>query len=162
MAENRGGYRKPNKPAPVSGPGKLSKRTDGGPAQKIRELTGGKYGEGKAFTDLEASAPMAAADTGAPTPPAPSPQGGPPSAPVDVIPFGAATQSPDEPVTAGNPLGAGVGPAAMGLQDPMQQIDQQDAQRLVSYLPALEFISTLPGSSSAMRAYVRYIKALAT
>ena len=29
MADNRGGYQQPTNPAPVSGPGSLSQRTDG-------------------------------------------------------------------------------------------------------------------------------------
>jgi hypothetical protein len=40
-----GGYQKPSKPASVSGPGKLSRRTDGGPAQKLRDIPDAKYGE---------------------------------------------------------------------------------------------------------------------
>jgi len=43
----RGGYRKPGNPAPVSGPGKLSRRTDGGPGSKqaMREVpSNGQYG----------------------------------------------------------------------------------------------------------------------
>lgn len=160
MADKRGGYRKPEKPAPVSGPGKLSKRTDGGPAQKIRPMTGGPYGEGKELEGLQAAAAMAGREApGAPTPQAPTE--GPPRQPVETIPFGAPTQKPDEPVTAGSEMGPGVGPAAMGLRDPQMQIDQEDAERMVSYLPVLEYLSTLPGSSQAMRSYVRQIKALA-
>ena len=34
--KGRGGYQEPSNPAPVSGPGKFSKRTDGGPGQKIQ------------------------------------------------------------------------------------------------------------------------------
>ena len=159
MPDKRGGYRKPEKPAPVSGPGKLSKRTDGGPTQKIRELPGGKYGEGAEFRGLQQSAAMAGRETpGAPTPEAPA---GPPPQPVETIPFGAPSQKPDEPVTAGSEMGPGVGPAALGLRDPQMQIDQEDAQRLLSYLPVFEYLATLPGSSQAMRSYVRQIKALA-
>lgn len=43
----RGGYRKPSNPAPVSGPGKLSRRTDGGPGSKqaMQEIpSNGQYG----------------------------------------------------------------------------------------------------------------------
>jgi hypothetical protein len=157
MTDNRGGYRKPEKPAPVSGPGKYAKRTDGGPVQKLRDLTGGKYGEGQAFRDAEQAAPMAAQGP----PSAPAPAGG-ASRPVDVVPFDAPTQHPDEPVTSGNPMGAGVGPEALGLQDPLMQIDREDATRMLAYLPALEFMANQPGASSAMRAYVRYIRSLAT
>lgn len=158
MTDNRGGYRKPRKPAPVSGPGRLSKRTDGGPAQKVRPVTGGAYGENKSLNDLQAAAPMAAGDV--PSPPSAGASPAPPREPVNVIPFNAPTQNPDEPVTAGNPMGPGVGPEAMGLQDPRTVADRQDAQRLLEYLPTLEFIANLPGSSNAMRAYVRQIKAM--
>lgn len=154
MADQRGGYRKPDKPAPVSGPGRLSKRTDGGPAQKVRPMTGGPYGEAQALEELQGAAPMAANDVPQPT------GGGAPRQPVDVTPFNAPTQRPDEPVTAGSPMGDGIGPEALGLQDPMVRADQEDAQRLMAYLPVLEFIANRPGSSSAMRAYVRQIKAM--
>lgn len=162
MTDQRGGYRKPEKPAPVSGPGRLSKRTDGGPAQKVRPMTGGAYGEGKAMEQLQAAAPMAANDVPQQQQPSgpPPPGGGAPRIPVDVTPFNAPTQNPDEPITAGSPMGAGIGPEALGLQDPMAQADKQDAQRLLQYLPALEFIANRPGSSNAMRAYVRQIKAM--
>lgn len=123
----------------------------------MRDLTGGAYGEGEDFRALEASAPMAA-EGGAPMgPPQGPPSGGPPA---DVVPFGAPSQNPDEPVTAGAPMGPGVGPESLGLQDPRSAIDQQDAQRQAEYLPVLEFVANQPGSSSAMRAYVRQIKAL--
>jgi hypothetical protein len=44
-----GGYQAPRNPAPVSGPGKLSKRTDGGPAQALMTPTGLPYGEAGAL-----------------------------------------------------------------------------------------------------------------
>lgn len=156
MAEH-GGYRKPSKPAPVSGPGKLSKRTDGGPAQKLRPTTGGPYGDAASMTDLQRSAPMAA---DGPSPAQQAPSSAPPPQPVNVTPFGAPSTKPDEPVTSGNPLGAGVGPEAMGVSNPLDQADQQDARRLLDYLPVLEFIANQPGSSAAMKAYVRQIKAM--
>ena len=40
-----GGYRTPSNPAPVSGPGSLSQRTDGGPRQVQAEMSGMPYGE---------------------------------------------------------------------------------------------------------------------
>ena len=45
---SRGGYRQPSNPAPVSGPGALSARTDGGAGnskQPIRRIPGQAYGE---------------------------------------------------------------------------------------------------------------------
>jgi len=55
MADQRGGYRKPTNPAPVSGPGALSQRTDGQPA---RYTAGMAYGDGQDFYDLQTQAPM--------------------------------------------------------------------------------------------------------
>ena len=43
MAEQHGGKRTPRNPAPVSGPGRLSRRTDGGPAQVNAQMTGRRY-----------------------------------------------------------------------------------------------------------------------
>jgi len=109
MAGKRGGYQKPSSPAPASGPGALSQRTDGGPAdsQPIRVAPGGGYGERADMADLQASAPMAKA------PSIPSR-----SMNVEATPFSAATERPDEPVTAGIDLGAGPGSAALGMQQP--------------------------------------------
>ncbi len=42
MAE-QGGYRAPSSPAPVSGPGALSQRTDGGPTQGAKYVSGLPY-----------------------------------------------------------------------------------------------------------------------
>ena len=61
----RGGKRTPATPAPVSGPGALSARTDGGPgsaSQPIRVPTGGAYGEAKALTEQQQAAPLAVAE----------------------------------------------------------------------------------------------------
>lgn len=106
MAENRGGYRKPNNPAPVSGPGKASRRTDGGPLdmkQNQVEVTGMGYGENKELNTLQGQAPMAAA-AGVPSampnvamPPMPTP-----------VPLTAPTERPTEPVSAGMPFGPGI------------------------------------------------------
>lgn len=49
----RGGYQRPSNPAPVSGPGAMSKRTDGGPVQKLRDLPDAQYGEAATFRDLQ-------------------------------------------------------------------------------------------------------------
>jgi len=42
----QGGYRKPNNPAPISGPGSLSQRTDGGGTQPATYVPGLPYGQG--------------------------------------------------------------------------------------------------------------------
>jgi hypothetical protein len=97
----KGGYRKPANPAPVSGPGALSRRTDGGPVQGAKEIPGGgKYGERKELADIQSSAPM----QGNPVPSAPRPVVAPPRPVTNLF---APTERPDEPVTAGAPVGAG-------------------------------------------------------
>lgn len=95
MANGHGGYRRPNNPAPASGPGQLSKRTDGGPVsgQPVQDVGGFEYGGRKEFRDIQGSAPMNESGT--------SP------APVKFTPLQAASERPDEPVTSGAPMGPG-------------------------------------------------------
>lgn len=88
----RGGYRKPANPAPVSGPGSMSRRTDG--KQPTMNITGGAYGEGKDLREIQSSAPMKQVQGGA------RPQN-------KVTPLFAPTERPNEPVTSGMPFGAG-------------------------------------------------------
>jgi hypothetical protein len=107
MAEGRGGYRKPNSPAPVSGPGQLSRRTDGGPQQTTQPMTGMGYGENAEFTEMQSSAPLAAAPSVSNTRarnPRPTGQG------AAAVPLFSPTGFPEEPITAGADFGPG--PAA--------------------------------------------------
>lgn len=101
-----GGYQQPTDPAPVSGPGALSQRTDGGPADTQAPMVapGGDYGDRTAMLDLQGSAPMEAAPS--------SPN------PVQVTGFGEPTQRPNEPVTSGIASGPGPGPEALGGSAP--------------------------------------------
>lgn len=104
MAGGHGGYRRPSNPAPVSGPGAMSKRTDGGPTQPVQEVGGFEYGGRQDFVDIQGGAPMAATDN-APAMPPPTP-------------LFAPTERPNEPVTAGAPLGPGPGPAPAPAKKP--------------------------------------------
>ena len=140
MADNNhGGHRTPAHPAAVSGPGKLSQRTDGRPGtQGAQVLPNAKYGEAANFAEVSGGAPIA----GAPAPQA--------------IPLGAPTQRPDEPVTAGAPHGEGIGPEAAGIE--MRSVDQQDAQHLKTQLPMLEYLANRPDASPSLRALIRKLK----
>lgn len=153
MANGHGGQRTPSSPAPVSGPGSLSKRTDGSaanPKQPVRVPTGGAYGDATQLQQTQQGAPMAA-----------SPGGGDQASGLlagMAVPSGpglaAPTQQPGTPVTDGAASGAGAGPEALGL--PVQQ--DQDMKALVAYLPVLEHMANQPGASASARNMVRYVK----
>jgi len=102
----KGGYQAPAHPAAVSGPGRLSQRTDGGPAQQLRHLPDAQYGEDATFTAQQRSAPLA--QVGPPPASQGSAGGG-----REVVGFDAPSARPDEPVTAGAPLGPGPGMEAL-------------------------------------------------
>lgn len=107
MANGHGGDRVPANPAPVSGPGAMSRRTDG---QGARYMSGGQYGEGQELMDLQASAPMSKA------PAQPRMRQGRPAGQIveegsRPTPLFAPTERPDEPITAGAPFGPGPGPS---------------------------------------------------
>jgi len=104
----RGGYQKPSQPAPVSAPGKLSRRTDGGPAQTTQKMTGLAYGENADFNEMQSAAPLRATPGAAmQNPNASSRARGGSSAPREMF---TPTTRPMEPVTAGAPFGPGDGP----------------------------------------------------
>jgi hypothetical protein len=145
-----GGYRQPGSPAPVSGPGSLSKRTDGGPSQPVRVPTGGAYGDATALRQTEQGAPMGASPGGDSAAPGLLAGLSIPTGPA----FGAASQQPGTPVTDGAASGPGAEPEALGI--PAQQ--DQDMQYLQKYLPVLEHMANQPGASSSARNAVRAIK----
>ena len=117
-----GGLQKPASPAPQSGPGALSQRTDGGAAQVMRDLPNARYGENSAFRDIESGAPMAAAPSGGGGGPVQG-AGSPPPQSTDAPPppLTGGTLNPDEPVTAGASMGPG--PNGMMLPAAPQEAD---------------------------------------
>lgn len=130
-----GGYRAPANPAPVSGPGALSQRTDGQPAMQLPDAA---YGEQAEFQAIQGGAPMAL-------------EAGPPPPPGLLQP----TQRPDEPVTSGAALGPGAGPEAV--------MDSDAALREMSgldrYMPMMEKMASRDDAPRAFRALVQYVKA---
>ena len=145
MAEH-GGYRQPSNPAPVSGPGAHSARTDRGPKQ--HQVTGGSYGSSQEFQAQQAASPLA---------PQPGAPGG--TAPVDplaaLVGLGAPSQMPDVPITDGAAAGAGVGPEALGLRTPDPA--RAEAHELGKYLPVMIEIADSDGATPAFRKYVREV-----
>lgn len=148
----QGGYRQPNNPAPVSGPGALSRRTDGGGPgnqQPVRVPTGGSYGDATQLQKLQQAAPLAATPGGEEAQPMGLPL---PSGPA----FGAPTAQAETPVTDGAALGAGAGLEALGLAS------QRDAdmERLIQYLPVFEHMASVPNASRGVRNLVRQLKGM--
>lgn len=150
MADGRGGYRRPSNPAPVSGPGALSKRTDG--RQPTRALSDARYGEQQAFQAAQQAAPMAetpggnAAGMGAPALPDLS----------GLTPMDAPTAFPDQPITAGMPTGPGAG----SINAPSEPtITPEQANKLRSYIPTLVLLASRDDASPATKQFVRNLRA---
>ena len=130
MATNR-----PANPAPVSGPGALSQRTDGGPSQPVTDIPGLPYGEQAQMNAIQGAARMFQE----PAPPEPPGLFDP-------------TMRPDEPVTAG--VNIGPGPGAPIQQDPQSQ----DAALLQKYLPSMRRAAGIQDAPAGFKAFVRYLE----
>ena len=153
MANGHGGSRTPANPAPVSGPGAMSRRTDGGPAQPARYMAGGDYGDGQAMMDLQTSAPMSAS----PTPQTRAQSAGAGQGVAAPVPLGAPTQRPDEPVTEGNPMGAGAGPSVLSSYGSPSALDADQAV-LAQYLPRLLIMAGKESAPAGFRMFVRHLR----
>lgn len=140
MANGHGGQRTPSNPAPVSGPGALSARTDspavGGQPQMV--APGGEYGSRQEMESIQAGADMAQAPA-TPRPPA----------------ITDPTAYPEESITAGAALGPGMGPQAAGIKSDYDITND----KLRPLVHSLEIIANLPQSNPETRAYVRALKA---
>lgn len=139
----KGGYQAPRNPAPASGPGKLARRTDGGPAQKIMTPTGLPYGDAGRISAMEHAAPLAQSPS-VPTMPVGDPGGGPPQQQSPLAGLGDPTTRPDEPVTAGVDIGAGPGSEVMPWN-----VGQQASGELSNLLSTLSASDTT-GSIAAL------------
>lgn len=119
MSNQHGGYRRPLNPAPASGPGRLSKRTDGGPGQKLQAPTGMPYGDHQALLAQERTAPMSQSNSIPPSA-VPAAPAGPGGTPPQLTPLDAPSARPGEPITHGVDIGPGAGsealPAAPAVQ----------------------------------------------
>lgn len=135
MSDGHGGHRTPRNPAPASGPGRLSKRTDGGPTQKLEAPTGMAYGDHQALMAQERTAPMSQVDTVHPAQVPAAPQGG-GGTPPQLTPLGAPTTRPGEPVTHGVDIGPGGGSNVL-MPGPMQQSQAAGTGQMTALLQRL-------------------------
>lgn len=137
-----GGQRTPANPAPVSPPGALSQRTDGGATQAPMLASGGEYGSRKDMAEIQGGSPLAG---GGPSPmPAPA---GPTRA--DLTPLDAPTQRPGEAVTAGMNSVPNAQPS---------EIDATTRERLIAALPTLVWLASQPKASEQTRQFVRSLR----
>jgi hypothetical protein len=137
--------------------------------EKVPTEPGGRaYGARKATEQAIAASPLAGPSV-APAPAGPAPA--PPDAGGQVDPTAALaaaqgyspqgpgltdpSQNPNEPVTAGLPSGPGVGPEGLAMPDPTQA----DTQAWATYLPTLEYLASMPGSTASTRNFVRRLRA---
>lgn len=146
-----GGYRRPTNPSPVSGPGALSRRTDG--QQPTRDLPNAKYGENEAFRQAQMASPMSG-DIGSGGAAA---QAGPTGPDLSqIVPMDADSQRPDEPITAGMSGGPGAGPA---VPNRPSTLTPQQAERLRSYLPVLITLASREDADPNTKQLVRQLRA---
>lgn len=89
----QGGYQAPSNPAPVSGPGALSQRTDGNPTQGAKYISGLPYGQGGETYSNQVAAPMQGSNYAV-------------DMPTELM---APTTRPTEPITTGIDIGEGAG-----------------------------------------------------
>lgn len=104
------------------------------------DLPDAKYGEQQAYQAAQGAAPMSAS--------------GPDLS--SVIPFGAPSQRPDEPVTAGLPGGPGAGPSVPPVAP---AVDPDRAKRIQAYLPVLVMLASQDDADPNTRQLVRQIRA---
>ena len=152
-----GGKRTPGRPAPVSGPGQLSQRTDGGPQQVLSDVSGMAYGENQGMEDLQSAAPMSASGqaTARATRRGGAGRAAQGAAGMGGTPLMSPTQRPDEPITAGAPFG----PGEMGRDETMfQESLSQDFEALKKYLPDLEEAANFTNAPGSFRYLVSYLR----
>lgn len=134
MAQSAGGFNDSGQS--MSPPGALSQRTDMQP-QAAMQIPDAAYGEQAQFQALQQGAPMA----GGSSVPMPTP-------------LTAATQRPNEPLTAGAPIGPGPGMEAL----PQESVYAQDLQKIAKYLPQFEAMAADENTPESFRLFVRYVR----
>lgn len=134
MAPRSGGFN--NSGQAMSPPGAMSQRTDMQP-QGSMDLPNAGYGEAKAFSEIQAGAPMQGA---ASMPRLPS--------------LFAPTERPDQPLTAGADIGPGPGSDVL----PQDQAFTRDMQKIAEYLPAFERMAASDDAPETFRRFVRFVR----
>lgn len=147
--QNSGGMRptaSQNNPANISATGGNGQSGKG--TQAARYIPGMPYGQGQATMQQQKSAPMFAG---------PQPQAAPRPSLPNVVGLTEPTTRPEEPITAGIPMGPGPGTEALNLPSQIANQDP-DIEMVRRFLPAMEFWASQPGASQATKDYVVYLR----
>ena len=138
---NSGGYKKPKNPTPISLPGALSSRTDGGPTQAARYMPGLEQGQGQINMANQQAAPLA----GTSNPSLPGYQDFRAGERMDgITPLTAPTQRPQESISVGMPFGNTPGPEILNLPNATQT-------QYVNAKSVIDEIANAPDASPMMK-----------
>lgn len=127
----------------VSGPGKYAKRVDRMPSSH--------YGDTTETAQIASGAPMARTPDVRPTPQSELAASQPKT---PLTPLYAPTQNPEQPVTTGVDMGAGVGSEALAMRKPD---DTNFRAQIQASKPVLRYIADLPNTSPETRAAIRQL-----
>lgn len=147
---SHGGYREPSNPAVVSGPGALSRRTDGG--QVKVDLPNAAYGENAQYQELQQGAALPqnnAAPAGGPSPQAAALLS-------QLTPMGAPSTQPGTPVTDGAQYGPGADQSAI-MQPQNPNRDEAAFLQRSGVLKLMAQVADGDDSSPAFKQYVRNV-----
>jgi len=151
MAENRGGFRPT---APQNNPANVNALGGNGQSGNI-DYTGFGYGMNQAVNQQRQAAPI----TQAPTPSMGS-MGQMPVTEAPVARITDPTNYPNEPVTTVAPnIGGSILPSILPEQGQVLY-DTPDKQMIRTYMPALEFWASRPGTPQETIDYVRYLRTI--
>jgi hypothetical protein len=140
----------PSKGKPVSGPGRLSARTDLSPSnpnnrkiQGAKEIRSSEYGEGKELQALQTGAPMKGN-------PAPVPN-------IPIAPLNGPSMRPDEPAEAGMPFGSGAGPESLMLPS-AQPVIPQELTTIAKYFNALDNMARAKEAPESFKVFMQAVR----
>jgi len=131
---NSGGYKKPKNPTPISLPGALSSRTDGGPTQAAKYMPGLEQGQGQINMANQLAAPLAGTEPVSNTMTALPP----------LIPLTEKTQRPQEDMSLGMPFGNTPGPEILNLPNPVQT-------QYINAKSVIDDVASAPDASPMMK-----------
>lgn len=123
----------------------------GSAGQPAQYMPGEQYGEGGELFDVQTAAPMNKSGVNIPK----TAKNFSIPGMEDIVPLGAPTQYPDEPVDMGTRPGtesALAAPAMLNAQN------DEDIAKLAALLPIYQRIAESPTATNAMRNYYRYLR----